>query len=291
MDNLEIFLPTRGRTEKQVTLSLLPVSLLKCVTIACHPGEEKILYSRWGSLVKAIIPIEANHIGEVRQKCIDLSKSDYIIFVDDSLNFHVRAKSDTGTITKYLLKGITDNHFTPENKERHMVDMFTYIDTKLRTGKYGMVGISRRSQNSHQLDISEKENERVFSFWGINRKLYNGLRNSPKFTDMQLKEDFYITLHFLTNGIPTLMNYTYAYGRVGGANSKGGCAIYRSIENSNKSAFLLQKHFPSFVRLRKKSVKTWGGEFKEVALDVVISTKKAYQYGINYHTKRTDVLF
>lgn len=279
LENVRIFMPTRGRTEKklQVTLNKLHPDLLQYITIVCHPGEFDIHEKNWGDYVYDILEIGGAHIGEIRQKCIDLSDKDYIIFVDDSLNFHVRAESETGTETTYLLKGMIEKHFHINSVKKHQLEMFQWMEKKLVDDHHGMVGISRRSSNAHNLEIEEKENERVCSFWGINRKLFNNLPKQPKFSDMPLKEDFYIVLNFLTNGIPIVTSYKYAYDRVGGANSKGGCSIYRKLELSNKSAEMLKQYFPDFVTIAEKGTKSWGGEFGDRALDVRVSCKKAYE--------------
>ncbi len=280
MNDFVIFMPTRGRmdTKLQATLNVLPDDLKEYLIIVCHPGEEGWFEENYGN-VKQVLPMEATHIGEVRQKCIDLADTDNIIFVDDSLKFNVRAKTEHGVETKYLLKGMTEKHFRKETIDAFLVDMFFWIIEQLFSDEYGMVGISRRPSNNF-VEPNFKLNDRICSFWGINRKLFNSLPDSPKFSDMQLKEDFYISLHFLTNGIPNITSYSFAYDRAGGANTKGGCSIYRNLANSNKSALELQKHFPDFVKIREKSVKSWGGEFEETAMDVTVSSKKAYEYGL-----------
>lgn len=280
-----IYLPTRGRVNDQVTLKRLPDSLLKQVHVVCHPGEEDELLDLWGDKVADVFPMGANHIGEIRQNLIEQSDKNIIIFVDDSLNFHVREKSDTGTKTKFPLKPITKKHFTQEHIDQYTNDLFRWIvDTLKMRGHYGMAGISRRASSAHTEKTYDQakllvENTRICSFWGINRQMLNALPGPPKFSDMQLKEDFYIVLNFLTNGVPVVMNYKYAYDRVGGANSKGGCSIYRNLENSNKSAYMLQKKFPAFVNISVKGTKSWGGEFDEKAIDVRVDWGKAYEFG------------
>jgi hypothetical protein len=278
IDNV-IFVPTRGRVDQQITLRQLPPTVLSRVIIACHPGEEVELSRQWGSYVLDVIPIKANNIGQVRQQCIDLSSSDYITFVDDSLDFHVRTESEKGRTTKYPLKVMSEIHFTKETLERHMTEMFDWISNRLHSDRYGMVGISRRSSNAYNLEEEVVLNERVCSFWGVNRKLLNQLKGHPKFSDMSLKEDFYITLHFLTNGIPTITSYKYAYGRAGGgANSPGGCSIYRSPAKHEKSAYDLKEHFPNFVTIHNKGTVSWQG-FDHKTIDVIVRCKKAFEYG------------
>lgn len=279
LNNNDIFLPTRGRVHDQVTLKLLPPSVLQYITVVCHPGEESELLRLWGNKIHAVVPIEADNIGQVRQYCIDhLARVDYITFVDDTLKFHIRARSDTGTVTEYPLKEIIDKHFTVDHIMEYRYRMFKWINVQLMTDRYGMVGISRRSGND-KIKENTKLNSRICSFWGINRKLFNALPGHPKFSDLPIKEDFYIYLHFLTNGIPTLTSYKYGYGRAKGANSAGGCSIYRNIELSTQVAYRLKALFPDFVTLIDKSTKSWNGEFGTTSLDVRIESKKAYEYG------------
>ena len=285
IDN-NIFIPTRGRVQDQTTLQLLPDSVRRNVILVCHPGEERELRMQWGHKIAEVFPYQARNIGEVRQFCIDtLATTDYITFVDDSLNFHIRADSDTGTVTKYPLKEIVEKHFTEEHREEYIFRIFKWLNTQLHTDKYGMVGVSRRSGND-RVPEDTKENARVCSFWGINRKLYDQLPNNPKFNDMPIKEDFYIYLHFLTNGIPCLMSYKYAYGRAKGSNSAGGCSIYRNEMLSVEMAHRLKEHFPKFVRFQtKKSTKSWVN-FEDTVEDVIIDSKKAYNYGRQFRESR-----
>ena len=279
IEDINIFLPTRGRVDRQVTLHHLsdaPV-ILGRMTIVCHPGEEARFRSDWGVKCK-IMALPVDNIGEVRQQCMEQSDKDYIVFIDDSLNFHVRAESGRDVATKYPLKVMTNKHFTKMQRRDYLVDMFGWIIEMLQTDDYGMVGISRRSGNQN-VEGEVVYNSRICSFWGINRKLFNTLDNGPRFSDMVIKEDFYIALHFLTNGIPIVLNYKYAYGRAGGANSIGGCSIYRKLALSNESAFILKRHFPGFVNVRVKSTKSWQGDFGDKAYDVMVNWKKAYEFG------------
>lgn len=278
LDNT-IFLPTRGRVDKQITLSQLPDSVLQNVWIVCHPGEQRSLYDVWGKRVKRITPVAAAHIGEVRQWCVDNSDSDYITFVDDSLDFHIRAESETGTVTDFPLKGIIEKHFTLPTRERYVFEIFNWIRHQLRTDKYGMVGVSRRSDNCHHLEDNTVLNSRMCSFWGLNRKLYRTLEGAPQFSSMPIKEDFYIYIHFLLNGIPSITSYKYAYGRVGGGpNSPGGCSIYRNTEMSIEAAEKLKRLFPNFITLKKKGTKSWK-DFGDKTDEVVIKHKQAFNYG------------
>lgn len=290
LDKTTIYIPTMGRIDEQTTLRVLPNEVRRHVVVACPPNEVDLLKARWGESVCDVRIINGRHIGFVRQRCIEDSPSDYIIFVDDRLDFHVRAKSEKGIATKYPLKVLTDTHFTEKTRAQHVTDMFTWMAEQLFTDKYGMVGVSRRSSNNQRHGEGAQPeavyNERICSFWGLNRKLYNQLDGTPKFSDMMLKSDLYITLHFLTNGIPTISTHKYAYGRKGGANSRGGCSVYRDSKRLTESARLLKQHFPPFVTLSNKGTKSWKGDFGDITVDVIVHYKRAYEYGISKNKQK-----
>lgn len=282
MDGVRIIINTRGRVDEQFTLQNLVPELRKEVSVICYPGEKKFLDEIWEGEVKEIIehPISLNFIGEIRQWSLDNSDEDYIIFLDDNINFHARYPSEKGESCKFPLHQLISKHFYDSTIYEIQLEMIFWMIEKLFSDNYGIVGISARTGNSRVLDRDEVENTRCYAFWGINNKMLKILGNR-KFSDVKLKEDFYILLHFLTNGIPNIVSYKFAFGKCKGANSKGGCSTYRTVEESNKSAYILQNYFPDFVRLTDKKTKSWGGDFGDKSLDVVISWKKAYEFGVN----------
>jgi len=280
--NLSIIVNTRGRIENQFTLKYLTPKLRKQVNLVCFPGEAEGHQINWGDKVKTIIehPVELTNIGQIRQWSIENFDTDYILFIDDNIVFNKRIDHDPdfGNIRKNPLYEIWPACFTDENIERYQLKMVQDIFDKLNTDEYGMVGMSARFGNNRtQEDFVE--NQRFYGCLGFNKLLYDEIPNR-KFSDVGLKEDFYMMLHFLSNGYKTGCFYKYAMEKVQNANAPGGCSIYRTPEKSNKSAYDLYYMFPKFVKVREKSVKSWNGDFGEKALDVTIYWKKAYQYGL-----------
>lgn len=279
MEKFGILLVTRGRIDKQTTLNNLSPLTRQLVTMVCHPGERKAHLKNWGYKIDSVVeyPEDCKNIGAIREWCMSHFEFENIIFLDDNLKFQVRREPDFGERTKFPLYLLDDRHFSEDTIETVLLDMFHWILKKLYSG-YGIAGISPRTGNNRH-ENEEDENTRIFGAWGINVRKYKECK--AKFSDHALKEDFYIQLAMLTKGIKTIISYNYAFDKVGGANSKGGCSSYRNIENSNQSAIDLQKAYPDFVRVSEKSAKNWGGDFKqtEKMLDVVISWKKAYEYG------------
>jgi len=283
MDDITLLVNTRGRIDRQFTLMNLSPSILKHVIIVCFPGEKEGHLENWEGKVKAVIehPKDKNHIGLIRQWCLEYFNTDYVIFMDDNLVFNIRVKkADKGNLRNNPLYEIKEDYFYSENVDRHQKNMLLDIIDKLYSDEYAMVGMSARFGNN-RVEVDFVENCRFYGFLAVNNKLYKEC-NYRKFSDVSLKEDFYMMLHFLTNGYKIGCFYKWAIEKVQNANAPGGCSTYRTVEKSNQSAYDLQKHFPDFVRVREKSVKSWSGDFlgKEVALDVTVYWKKAYEFGL-----------
>lgn len=276
-----IIITTRGRLDFQPTLNNLHVELRKLVTLICYPGEKIHHDKNWGHEVSEIIehPKEFKHLGQIRKWCIE-NFDENVILLDDNLVFQVREFSELSNNCKFPLHQVTPKHFLPNSILRIQMEMFEWVIGKLNSNKYGVVGISSR-QGNNRIGQTELENKRFFAFWAVNKKVYGEIK-PYLFEKFPNKNDFCIGLEFLSKGVPNIISYKYAFNKQGGANNKGGCSIYRNISNSNKEAYDLYDLFPDFVRVREKSVKSWGGDFEDKlkALDVTCYWKKAYEWGI-----------
>lgn len=284
-ENTVVILNTRGRVDKQFTLSCLIDEILEHIIIVCYPGEFELLNEHWGHKVMGIIehPNNLNNIGSIRQWCIDtFDNVSNIIFIDDNIKFSVRLNSEKGENCKFPLHQLIDKHFTQSTIKFVQLEMFKWIIDNLNTNEYGMVGISQRSGNNNELK-DYNINSRIYAFWGVNLDLYNSIPQR-KLSDVELKEDFYLTLHFLTNSIKTITSYKYAFDKCGGANSKGGCSTYRTIDKHNESSKILKQHFPNYVSIVEKNTKSWNG-FDNKSLDVRINWKKAYNDSLKNNLK------
>lgn len=277
-DNIDIVICTRGRINNQLTLQELPDEVTKHIYLVCFPGEKIKLEKRWGSKVKYIIEhsTSCTNLSEIRQWCIDKFESDYILFVDDNIDFHIRTTPEKYK-GKYNLYRIIDKHFTQKTIDKYHVEIFQWIINNIKEDECGMVSISQRSGNN-RIKEDVVYNKRIFAIFAINKKILNKIPNR-KISDIKLKQDMYINLHLLTNGYPNKVSYKYAFGKRA-ANQKGGCSIYRDLKTSNEYAYILQKKFPDFVKVRVKSVVSWKGDFAEKAYDVHILWGKAYEYGL-----------
>jgi len=299
-DNVVLLVTTRGRIDFQPTLNNLSPNIRKRVIIVCYPGEKELHTVNWQGKVQQIIehPTTLDNIDAIRYWCINHFKEDYIVFMDDNLNFHVRMDSEKGNQCKFSLHQVCAKHFHKETISKIQLEMFSWIIEKLKNGTYGIVGSSSSSKNiqdlidqkygvvgisprpgNDKLIKEENENFRVYAFWGINKMLFNQVKNKYDVSSFKYKGDFYTVLFMLTQGIPNIVSFKYAFGKVGGANNKGGCSIYRDEEMISKEAELLAKKFPGVVKIVKKKSKSWNNVKDEIK-DVNVQWKKAYEYGL-----------
>jgi hypothetical protein len=278
-DNVRIILTTRGRIDVQHTLNNLSDDILKFVTIVCYPGEKKLHDNNWITKVKEIIehPQELVHLGQIRKWCIESSKENYVILIDDNMIFSVRLPSQKQEL-KSIVTQLNDNNFDKETIELCLLSLFLDIIEKLKTNQYGIVGLSSRQLNPKQ-KFEVSENIRIYGFWGVNKLLYKKLEDKLSWSEFYNKNDFALQLEFLTNGIKNLCLNNYAFSKCGGANSKGGCSILRNQHSSNKEAFDFKERYGEFVKIREKSTKSWNN-FGDKVFDVMIFWKKAFEYGI-----------
>ena len=278
---IRIVIGTKGRVNRQITLKYL-WQIREYIDIICHPDDFDELYSKYADEVCSIVayPIELdNHLGKQRQWIVEQTKQDYLLLLDDNLAFHTRSKSIIGEETKFPLKGLIAKHFPPENMRIEIDNMLEALYSHIILDDVAIVGLSNRSGNQN-VKSSYTENTRIFGASLVDLRLMKEL--GIRYDEVNMKQDFYINLSFLTNGYKNICIYDWAFEKPQ-ANMAGGCSSYRTLEKSNEAAKILYEKFPSFISIREKSVKSWGENFADggTAYDVVVLWKKAYNHGLS----------
>lgn len=276
-EEVRIVIGTKGRTDKQITLEKL-WQVREKIDIVCHPDDYEILSQKFGGEVNKIekYPIELdNNLGKQRQWIVENTPHKYLLLLDDNLSFHTRTPSMMAEETKYPLKGLIEKHFPKEHIRGEMLNLLNELYRHILDPEVALVGLSQRSGNN-RIEKSFAENTRIFGLAMVDLTLMKKL--GIRYDAVNLKQDFYVNLSFLTRGYKNICLYNFAFDKPQ-ANMAGGCSTYRTPEKSNQAAEILKSKFPDFVRVREKSVKSWGGEFDGVALDVTVQWKKAYEYG------------
>lgn len=272
-----LYIPTRGREGRQKTLQELSPDLRKQVVLVADKGDQKTLCDEWQDQVKDILSMNVANLSQKRQRCIEYSPTDLVIFMDDNCDFHTVHPSDTGVETKFPLKGLIKKNFTDQTRYKHLQEAVDWLLEQL-SGRYGMAGLSHRSDHRRFADrpfTPYEDNTRLFGVWGIDLGKLRLMDPTPRFDDVVLKQDFYMALKFLTAGIPTIKTYEYAFGKPYGSNQKGGCSSYRTPELMKEEAKKLRDMFPGIVTPYIKSSISWN-DMPTKVWDVRINWKKAY---------------
>jgi hypothetical protein len=253
---MQIIIPTRGRTDQQLTLQQLPRELLKRTTLVCSKREASGLYRLYGKDVEIMVEPYPMKISEKRGWIVQewwKCRCNKIIMLDDDLSFATRiSAADTG------LRKIRGKELIPE---------FQRIEDMLGP-EFPHVGFGLRYNNNH-------EN----GGWKIPGKMQCALgyylpivAKEVSFNLVELREDFCVALQLLLTGHPNAVwTGTVVDQRYG---APGGCSIYRTTEMNSAEAEKLAALFPDYVRVVEKDYEL--GPRKEV----VCHWRKALRDGL-----------
>lgn len=261
--DLHVFVPTRGRLDRQHTLRELMLERVAdeiCKVTVVVPECE---YYDWsgGKYVEtenvklATVPDEFG-FSDIRQHLLELNTDEPgHIVIDDDLRYFRRV-GDTVQLEKCSWEDIKV--------------MFDWTAEVMNEG-FIHGGISVRGGNNH---VKEKEvqvgREMRHHFYDRERVLATGL----DFRQVKIRQDFHATLWLLRHGEPNIINYEFAQDQCG-SNTDGGCSRYRTPEMLAEQAQVLADLHPGFVKVVEKYTKgAWGGGMRT---DVTIQWQKAFK--------------
>lgn len=257
---MRIYIPTYGRSFKQVTLSNLPPALQFFTTLVVQERESHLYDFVKNTSVKiTILPPTIKTIGPTRdwiiQHHLKLHKKDpKIVMLDDDIKFDTRRKDDPG---KFLTA-------TPAE----ILLLFETLAKTLSAATHAGV-LAREGGNRVRKPY-------IFSTRMMRVLAYN-LDLFPKnvsFSRVPLMEDFDVTLQLLRLRHSNVVLCDWVQGQ-GSSNAPGGCSSYRTLKLQERSANMLRKLHPKFVKVVKKKTKgAWNGQERT---DVMVQWKKAYE--------------
>ena len=256
---MQIYIPTRGRLEDQITLFNLPDGLYyktKLVVDASEADDHKDMY---GDDHVIVLPASCNTIGKVRQFIIDqhdIKKyGPKIIMLDDDLGFNMRR---TDIREKFL----------PATDES-IIEGFSLVEKLLDDHPHGGIRARQMSQDAPDIDYNCRALRALSYRVDILRE------NNITFDRLIVMEDFDVTLQLLRRGYSNAVISTIIQGQ-GSSNAPGGCSIYRNNERQKEGAEGLQRLHPEFVKVRTKKT-NWKGWGSDERTDVTITWKKAFK--------------
>lgn len=267
-DNFVIAIPSYKRADKIIksentTLTYMTSFLLNKTYLFIRDEEMEMeeyseVYGKYSLGGISVLPNITKHIPETRDKIIskvlNCYSYEYLIMIDDDIQFAYRPNFD--------------NHYMKQTPE-----IFEQMITKLLDNcneNCPLTGIVPR-QFSNKFKEPIKENWRIIQVFCMHLPTIK--KENIKFMDANIDymTDYYFTLSLLQKGYKNKVLTQYTRDDI--MQSPGGCSIYRTVENTNKSAVSLHKLFPNIVKPYIKSSGTWN----EPRVNVRVSWKKAYR--------------
>lgn len=248
---MQIFIPTRGRVNKQITLSILPPSVLEKTWLVVPSGEAKAF--NYARIMEA--PREIKGISATRAYIMEKSKDSKVVLIDDDVKLCIRRKQSRSGAWCYELATANEIKL-----------LFEIADSLLDTFSHG--GMTHR-QDGWAIKSPILLNQRCYDLAFYNRA---SIGDKAVFR-LELMEDFDFTLQLLKAGLPNFHLTEYAISTTG-SNSEGGCSLYRTAKMQADCAHRLAALHPGLVKPVQRNTKSsWGGGART---DVRISWKKAY---------------
>lgn len=260
---LKIYIPTKSRVDRQVTLNRMPEDLQRKAFLVCPPDEAAQHKERG---VKAtILTCKERGISATREWILQHALNrgfKRLVMLDDDVVLQRRRK---------------DMRITNAEPKEY-VGAFKWLDDKLKTYAHASWGTRFLAYNAPG---QEMEPGRAMYALGYNTKLVRSVKASfiRGMPPMPVMEDFHITLQLLKAGHPNCVSLEWRASPYA-SNAPGGCSTWRNLKNHNASAKRLVELHKPFVKLRKSDTK-WEGEGMEgqARLEVTVYWQKALRAG------------
>ena len=262
-EQLRIFIPTRGRVNKQITIEQFELDRSETPDYVCVVPKCE---SKYWSKDHLVVP-DSFKIADSRQFILEQPEL-YHVVMDDDLRPAWRREDDPSKFVSFESMSLDDRLI-------HLKLLFGDIHRLLLMGwVHGGVSIRQGANYCHDNYVM---NSRVLRFHFYNAEVVRSLEQD--YRPFTVKQDYDFTLHLLHLGIPNIL-VNYCVQDQPGSNTEGGCSRYRTESVLADGARQLHAKYPEVVKIVKKSPKVaWEGRER---LDVQIQWKKAYKKGQEY---------
>jgi hypothetical protein len=262
-----IIIPTRGRTNTQLTISFFPKELREITTVVAPQKEmfklSKMYFDHQPEYVAQPDPDWT--IAEKRAWIFQWAHEqgyDKIFMLDDDLRFSTRISEGD-----WHLREIAGKELMPE---------FERIRDKLGP-EFPHVGLGQRQGNQTLKEVGWKVPGKMCYALGYHVPT---VMKECIFNRVALREDMELSLQLLLKGYPNaIWTQTVTDQREYGGGKKfdktGGCGIERTVEKSNAEAKKLAELFPGYVSITQREY-----EASIPRLEVIVQWQKALQDGL-----------
>jgi hypothetical protein len=235
---MQIIIPTRGRTARQLTLEALPSELRKRTTLVCP----KIEVGRLFRLHKDVeIVVQPDPTWTIARKRAWIMREwlrcgyDKILMFDDDLCFATRiSESDRH------LRAIHGDELGAEIQR---------LEERLGP-EFPHVGFGARQGNNNLKKVGWHTPSRMMYSLGYYLPI---VVKECELGRIETREDIDLTLQLLRKGYPNAVWHTTVNDQR--FNAPGGCTTERTIESSNADAYKLVELHPGYVSTIERSYK------------------------------------
>ena len=237
---MNLYIMTRGRANKQITLKHIPPSFYSKTYLVCPKSEvlehEHMTFS---------VPTKIDNYSKKMQFLIDHIRNEdngIGVIMDDDIWF------DKRIVGQEKLRKPIDEH--------EVCDMFSEMEHLLQTT--ALVGVHPRQMGQNK-ELPFVCNGKIICVQGINTNLFP--RNMPRVDKYPILSDVWLNCELLSRGIGNKLITTWVQDHAS-CQAPGGCSIYRTPEMQKECCEELERKFAPYFKVVKKTAKNnWlGGE-------------------------------
>jgi hypothetical protein len=265
--SMRIIIPTRGRTNKQLTLQSFSGELRRRTTLVC-PAKEVYKLSSLDERIEVVgQPDSTLTITKTREWIHhEWLKRGYekILMIDDDIRFATRVSE-------------TDWHL----KEIKGVELATEIqrlEDKLGP-EFPHVGFGPRQGNNQLEEVGWKTPGKMIYSLGYYLPIVN---KECELGRIATREDYDVTLQLLRKGFPNAVWQTTVNDQRE-AYAPGGCSTWRTIESTNADVYQLAELHPNYVSITEKKYKA-----SVPRIEAIVQWKRALEDGIRERSNARD---
>jgi len=260
---MQLIIPTRGRTDQQLTLQSLPPELRKRTWIVCPKREASGLYRLYKDVEIVIEPYPSMKIAQKREWIVqEWFRYGYekILMLDDDLSFSTRIIE-----SNWHLRPIHGDELGAEIQR---------LEEKL-SPEYPHVGFGPRQGNRWKQAGWQTPDKMMCSL-----AYYLPIVVECELSRIETRQDFDLTLQLLRKGYRNAVWHTTVHDQK--YDAPGGCNLWRTPKSSNADAYELARLHPGYVSVVEKAYEA-SGPRKEVicqwqkALDDGLKNKSQYR--------------
>jgi len=258
MNGMRIIIPTKGRTNRQLTLASIAGQLTKKTTLVCPEREVAALKDIRTDIEVVAQPNDDWGIAKKRGWILEewLRRGyDKIVMLDDDLRFATRK-----TNSDWHLKEIQGNELVPH---------FDKLEAKLGP-EFPHVGFGQRQGNNQLETVGWKSPGKMCYVLAFYLPI---VVKYVEFNRVRTREDMDISLQLLRQGYPNAI-FTETVCDQRKFDAPGGTSDERTMESSNEDARVLASLHPGLVSVVQRDYKA------SVPRDeVIVQWEKALEEG------------